>query len=147
MTAVAVAPSERPVTAASTSSRAIWVGRALSALALIFLTIDTAVKLFVMPVGVEATKQLGFADGAVFTIGAIEAVCLVLHLVPRTAILGAVLWTGYFGGAVATHLRLDSPLFTHVLFPVYVAVFLWGGLWLRDRRLRRVVRMAFDVSE
>jgi hypothetical protein len=61
-------------------------------------------------------------------------------------VLGAVLWTGYLGGAIATHLRLDSPLFSHILFPVYVAAFLWSGLWLRDGRLRQIVRTAFDLA-
>jgi hypothetical protein len=146
MPAVALAQSERPIPAASASSRAIWAGRALSALALILLTVDTAMKLFVMPVAVDATRQLGFAESAVFAIGAIEAACLVLYLLPRTSVLGAVLWTGYLGGAIATHLRLDSPLFSHILFPVYVAAFLWSGLWLRDGRLRQIVRTAFDLA-
>jgi hypothetical protein len=146
MPAVALAQSERPIPAAIASSRAIWAGRALSALALLFLTVDTAMKLFVMPVAVDATRQLGFAESAVFAIGAIEAACLVLYLLPRTSVLGAVLWTGYLGGAIATHLRLDSPLFSHILFPVYVAAFLWSGLWLRDGRLRQIVRTAFDLA-
>jgi len=69
----------------------------------------------------------------------IELVCLALYLVPRTAVLGAVLWTGYLGGAVATHVRIGSPLFSHVLFPLYVAALLWVGLWLRDRSLQALL--------
>jgi len=147
MHTVALATSERPDAAAPAKSRAVWIGRVLSALALMFLTVDTAMKLFMMPVAVEATKELGFPERAVFTIGVVEAVCLVLYLVPRTSVLGAVLWTGYFGGAIAAHIRAGGPIFTHTLFPIYVAALLWIGLWLRDGRLRRAVRTAFDVTD
>jgi hypothetical protein len=75
---------------------------------------------------------------SLITIGLIQVVCLAVYLLPRTAILGAVLWTGYLGGAIATHVRVGNPLFSHILFPIYVAALLWGGLWLRDRRLRGV---------
>lgn len=146
MHAVALATPERPVVATTVSSRAVWFGRVLSALPLMFLTFDTIIKLFMMPVAVEATKQLGFTQSAVFVVGVVEAVCLVLYLLPRTSVLGAVLWTGYFGGAIATHIRAGSPLFTHTLFPIYVAALLWIGLWLRDGRLRQIVRTAFDVA-
>ena len=89
--------------------------------------------------GVAATlTQLGYPAGLGFTIGVIEAVCLVLYLIPRTSLLGAVLMMGVFGGAIATHLRVESPLFSHVLFGVYMALFMWGGLWLRDPALRAV---------
>jgi hypothetical protein len=73
-----------------------------------------------------------------FLIGAIEAVLLALYLYPRTAVLGAVLFTGLFGGAIAAHLRIDSPVFTHDLFGVYLGAFAWGGLWLRDAKLRAI---------
>ncbi len=146
MPAVALATSERPLAAATASSRAVWIGRALSALPLMFLTFDTAIKLFLLPVAVEATKELGFPESAVLTVGVVEAVCLALYLVPRTSVLGAVLWTGYFGGAIATHIGAGSPLFSHTLFPIYIAALLWIGLWLRDGRLRRIVRTAFDVA-
>lgn len=129
------------------SSRGVWAGRALCALPLLFLAFDTIIKVLRMPVALEATRELGFTESAVFAIGVVEAVCLVLYLVPRTAILGAVLWTAYFGGAIATHVRADSPLFTHTLFPIYMAAFLWVGLALRDGRLRRIVRAAFNVNE
>lgn len=128
------------------SSKAVWVGRILSALLVLFLTFDTAMKVLQLPVAVEATQQLGFTAHAVFVIGVIEALCLVFYLVPRTALLGAVLWTGYFGGAIATHIRAGSPLFTHTLFPIYIAALLWVGLWLRDGRLRRIVRAVFDTA-
>lgn len=117
------------------SRKAIWTGRILSGLAVLFLAFDAAMKLFRVPAAVEGTTQLGYPAGTLLGIGLLQVVCLVIYLVPRTAIIGAVLWTGYLGGAIATHVRVGSPLFTHILFPVYVAALLWGGLWLRDRRV------------
>ena len=101
-----------------------------------FLGFDTGAKLVQAAPAVEVMAQLGFQPHHLLILGLIEAVCLVLYLIPRTAVLGAVLWTGYFGGAIATHLRLDNPLFSHVLFPVYIAALLWVGLYLRDARVR-----------
>jgi len=83
--------------------------------------------------------QLGFPEGVIVWLGLIQVACLVTYLVPRTAVLGAVLWTGYLGGAIATHVRVGSPLLTHTLFPIYVAAFLWLGLWLRDHRVRAIL--------
>jgi hypothetical protein len=131
---------------AATSTTAIWSGRFLSALAVLFLTFDTVIKVLRLPVALAATAQLGFTDNAAFAIGVIEAACLVLYLVPRTSALGAVLWTGYLGGAIATHIRAASPLVTHALFPIYVAALLWIGLWLRNDRIRRIVRAAFEAT-
>jgi hypothetical protein len=88
---------------------------------------------------VEGTLQLGFPESVIVSLGLIQVACLVTYLVPRTAVLGAVLWTGYLGGAIATHVRVGSPLLTHTLFPIYVAAFLWLGLWLRDQRLRPIL--------
>ena len=126
--------------------RHVRIGHVLSMMAVLFLAFDAAIKLLRTPMALEATRQLGFTADAVFAVGVIELMCLVLYLLPRTAILGVVLWTGYFGGAIATHLSAGSPLLTHTLFPIYVAVVLWGGLWLRDRRFRRVVRDAFEAA-
>jgi hypothetical protein len=83
--------------------------------------------------------ELGWPASAILPLGIIQLVCLAVYLIPRTAILGAVLWTGYLGGAIATHMRLGNPLFSHTLFPTYVAALLWVGLWLRDRRLRAII--------
>ena len=94
------------------------------------------IELLQLSVAVEGTTTLGYPASVVLPLGIVQAICLVLYVVPRTSVLGAVLWTGYLGGAIATHVRLDNPLFTHVLFPIYVALLLWGGLWLRDRRVR-----------
>ncbi len=120
------------------SRRASLVGRILSGLAVLFLSFDASIKLLMLAPAVEATIQLGYPVSAIRGIGILEVICLAAYLLPRTSVLGAVLWTGYLGGAVATHVRVGSPLFSHVLFPVYVAALLWGGLWLRDRRLQAI---------
>ena len=122
------------------SARALWTGRVLSALAVLFLAFDTSIKLAGATEAIEGTTSLGWQPPHVPIIGAIELVLLILYLVPRAAPLAAILWTGYLGGAIATHLRLDHPLFSHVLFPIYVAAFIWGGLYLRDARVRALVR-------
>ena len=124
----------------SPSRAARWTGRVLSAIAVLFLTFDAAIKLAGAREAIEGTTQLGWQPHHLPILGAIQVVCLVVYLVPRTAPLGAILWTGYIGAAIATHLRLDNPLFTHILFPIYVAALLWGGLYLRDPRVRALVR-------
>lgn len=124
------------------SDRARRTGLVLTGLAVLFLIFDMAMKLFAIPEAVEATVQLGWQAHYLPVLALIELVCLVLYLVPRTAVLGAVLWTGYFGGAIATHLRLGNPLVTHTLFPVYVAALVWGGLYLRDARARALLHPA-----
>jgi hypothetical protein len=121
------------------ASKAMWAGRILSGLAILFLLFDATVKVLQLPVAVQGTKELGYPESVIFGLGVVQVVCLVAYLVPRTSVLGAILWTGYLGGAIATHVRVGHPLFSHVLFPVYVAALLWGGLWLRDERLRAVL--------
>ncbi len=121
------------------SRKALWTGRILSGIAVLFLAFDAAMKLFAMAPAVETTGQLGYPASTLLPIGIIQVVCLVLYLIPRTALLGAVLWTGYLGGAIATHVRVGSPLFSHILFPIYIAALLWGGLWLRDRRVAALI--------
>src|SRR6185369_14789193 len=88
---------------------------------------------------IDGTRQLGYSPDIVFSLGVILLSCVVTYLVPRTSVLGALLLTGYLGGAVATHVRVGNPLFTHVLFPTYLAVLLWGGLVLRNTRLRAFI--------
>jgi hypothetical protein len=124
------------------SSRARLVGRILSGLAIAFLTFDVAIKLIPNKMAVEATTALGYQPHHVPIIGMLGLICLVLYAIPRTAPIGAILWTGYLGGAIATHLRLDNPLFSHILFPTYVAALIWGGLYLRDPRVRALIRPA-----
>jgi len=116
--------------------RTAW---ALTGLAALFLTFDTVLKLARLPVAVDGTVALGYPAHLVVVIGVIELICLVLYLVPSSAVLGAVVLTGYLGGAVATHVRIGSPLPSHTLFPIYVALLVWGGLYLRDARLRELL--------
>ncbi len=121
------------------SRAALWAGRALTALAVSFLTFDAGIKLLELAPAVQGTLQLGYPASMVFGLGLVELMCLALYLVPRTAVLGALLWTGYLGGAVATHVRLQNPLFSHVLSPVYVAILIWAGVCLRRPRLRALL--------
>jgi hypothetical protein len=106
--------------------------------AVLFLLFDSTGKLLKVAPVVTGTAQLGYPESAIRALGVILTLCVVTYVIPRASILGAILLTGYLGGAVATHLRVGSPLLTHILFPVYVAVFIWGGLLLRDARLRRL---------
>jgi hypothetical protein len=123
----------------STTPRAVWAGRTLSGLAAAFLAFDAGIKLANIDPVVESCVELGFRADAGPTIGVIEALCLALYLVPRAAPLGATLLTGFLGGAVAIHLRLADPLFSHTLFPVYVGAMIWAGLYLRDARVRALL--------
>jgi hypothetical protein len=117
----------------------LWTGRALTGLfALFMLGASIAPKLLGMPVAAETIVALGWSADYVLMIGLFELTFLVLYLVPRTSVLGAVLMTALLGGAMATHIRVGSPLFSHVLFSIYLALFMWGGLWLRSPALRAV---------
>jgi len=117
----------------------LWAGRIMSGVAVLFLLFDSVGKVLKLAPVVEGTTQLGYPVSVLLGIGTVELLCLVVYMIPRTSILGAILLTGYLGGAVATHVRIGSPLFSHVLFPIYVAVLIWGGLYLRDERLRTVI--------
>jgi hypothetical protein len=121
-------------------NRAYWAGWAISGLVIAFLLMDAAMKLMALPVVLEADAPLGLAGADMARgLGTLLLVCTVLYIVPQTAVLGAILLTGYLGGAVAMHMRVGSPLFTHVLFGVYLGILLWGGLYLRDPRLRSLI--------
>jgi len=119
--------------------RRSWAGIILSALPALFVLFDGAIHLMVIPPVVESFTKLGYPVSTGRALGVIELVCIVLYLIPRTSVLGAVLLTGYLGGAVATNLRVGSPLFSHTLFPVYVGVLAWSGLFLRDERVRALI--------
>ena len=123
---------------ASSKKRRI-TGYALTGFVALFLTFDTVLKLLQLAPAMQGTIELGYPANSVLVIGVIELVCLVLYLVPRTSVLGALLLTGYLGGAIATHVRIGSPLLTHILFPIYVALMVWGGLYLRESRLRALL--------
>jgi len=117
----------------------VWIGRVLTGLSGAMLLLDSAGKLAQVQPVVEGTIELGYPPTAVFGLGAVLLACTILYLVPRTAAIGAVLLTGYLGGAIATHVRVSNPLFSHTLFPIYVAMPIWGGLYLRDARVRSVL--------
>jgi hypothetical protein len=117
----------------------VWTGRVLSGLFVLFmLGASVAPKLFGMQVADDTMRQLGWPDGYVLMIGVIELVCVLLYVFPKTSVLGAVLMMGLLGGAIATQIRAGSPLFSHQLFSIYLGLFMWGGLWLRDPALRAV---------
>jgi len=116
-----------------------WSGRIASALVVLFLTIDGVSKLMQIAPVVEASARLGYPDGVTGGIGIVVLVCAALYAIPRTAVIGAILLTGLLGGAIASHVRIGSPMFTHVLFGAYVGALAWGALWLRDERLRALV--------
>ena len=121
----------------------IRAGTIVTALPVLFLLFDSTIKLLVIQPVVDSFTQLGWPVHLAVTVGTVELLCLALYLVPRTAVLGALLLTAYLGGAVATHARVESPLLTHTLFPVYVAVLLWFGLLLREPRLRALLPLRY----
>jgi hypothetical protein len=113
-----------------------WVA---SGVAVLFLFLDGGVKVLELRPAIEGTVGLGFPASSVFGIGLLELICLAVFLVPRTSLLGAVLLTAHLGGAVAANVRASEPFFSHTLFPVYFASIFWGGLYLRDDRVRRLL--------
>ena len=123
------------------ASKSVWIGRALSAVVVLFLLMDGAMKLVPLQVVIDASRDIGWpGDPATLRmLGALLVGTSLLYALPRTSVVGAILMTGYLGGAVATHARIGSPLFTHILFGVYLGVMAWGGLWLREPRLRALL--------
>lgn len=122
-----------------TTPAMLWTGRVLSGLfALFMLGASVTPKLAGMPVAEQTMAQLGWPAGYAFAIGLLELGCVILYLIPRTAVFGAVLTMGLLGGAMATQIRAENPLFSHILFSVYLGLFMWGGLWLREPRLRAI---------
>lgn len=111
----------------------------MSGLAVSFMVFDSVIKVIRESHAVESTVQLGYPESAVVVIGIIETLSLLLYVIPQTSVFGAVVLTGYLGGAVAIQFRLDNPLFSHILFPVYIAVLLSGSLYLREPRLKQLI--------
>jgi hypothetical protein len=120
------------------SRKRLWAGRIMSALPALFLLVDGAMKLVKPEPVVKATVELGYAETVILPLGVVLLTCTILYLIPRTAVLGAILLTGYLGGAVATHVRAGQGLF-EILFPVVFGALLWGGLALRDDRLHTLI--------
>ncbi|WP_291270657.1 DoxX family protein [Geothrix sp.] len=129
-------PVPTPVPApAPAPTRWLWAGRILSALPILFLAFDGVAKAMRVPPVLDAFAKLGYSENVAGPLGITLLVCVALYAVPRTSMLGAILLTGYLGGAIATHVRVGDPLFSHILFPTYVAALVWGGLYLREARL------------
>jgi hypothetical protein len=116
----------------------VWIGRAVSALVILFMLFDGVTKALRVPAVIEASAQLGFTAAMTFAIGIVALACVALYAMPRTAPLGALLLTGYLGGAVATQVHLSAPAFS-IVFPIVLGALAWGGLALRDRRLSALV--------
>jgi DoxX-like family len=129
------------VDTAPVSKPALWSGRLLSGLVIVFLLFDGAIKLVPWPVVTETMDRMGYGSSEALarSLGLITIVCTALYAVPPTSILGAILLTGYLGGAIASHVRIGSPMFSHILFGFYLGLMVWGGLWLRDRSLRALL--------
>ena len=123
------------------SKPTLWLGRVLGGLVIVFLLFDGAIKLVPWPVVTETMDRIGYgsSENLARSLGVITIACTVLYAIPPTSILGAILLTGYLGGAMASHVRIGSPLFTHTLFGLYLGLMVWGGLWLRDRNLRTLI--------
>ena len=117
------------------------LGRVLSGLVIVFMLFDGAIKLVPWPVVTESMEKIGYGSSETLarSLGVISLVCTILYAIPPTSFVGAILLTGYLGGAMASHLRIGSPLFTHVLFGFYLGLMVWGGLWLRDGSLRTLL--------
>jgi hypothetical protein len=123
------------------SKPARWTGRVLSGLVIVFLLFDGAIKLVPWPVVTETMDRMGYGSSETLarSLGVITLACTILYAIPPTSILGAILLTGYLGGAMASHVRIGSPLFSHTLFGLYLGLMVWGGIWLRNKSLRTLV--------
>ncbi len=121
------------------SNKTIWAGRILSTLVVLFLLFDGIVKVLQLDVALKTTAQLGYPESVVFGLGILTLAIAVLYAIPQTSTLGAILLTGLLGGAMATHLRVGSPLFSHLFFGLYIGLLAWGGLFLRDDLLKRLI--------
>jgi hypothetical protein len=131
--------STSPVLDRPVSNAAMWSGRVLSGLLVLFLLVDGGIKLVPIEAVTQTSLELGIPTYLARTLGVLTLAGTLLYAFPRTSVLGAILLTGYFGGAIYVHVRADSPLFSHTLFGVYLGVIMWGGLWLRDPLVRALI--------
>jgi hypothetical protein len=120
-------------------TRMVWVGRVLSALMVLFMLFDGGIKILKLGPAVEGTVRLGYPVSTIQPIGIIALICVILYAIPRTTILGAILLTGYLGGATATQVRLQDPWF---FFPVVIGILIWAGIYFRDERLRQLIPLS-----
>ena len=124
---------------ATVSSKALWAGRIMSGLVVVFLIFDGGIKLIPLDIVTETSRQLGIPEHLARTLGVLTLIGTLLYAYPRTSVLGAIVLTGYLGGAIYVHLRAGSPLFSHTLFGVYLGLLIWGGLYLRDPLVRALM--------
>ncbi|CAD5259640.1 conserved membrane hypothetical protein [Bosea sp. 62] len=131
----------------ATPTGQLWAGRIMSGLVVAFLIFDGGIKLAPLAIVTETMQQLGYSGSPELArgLGVMTLVIALLYALPRTSVLGAILLTGLLGGAMATHLRVGSPLFSHLLFGLYLGLLAWGGLYLRDPRLRRLFPVRLDA--
>ena len=121
------------------SKKRFWISWIMSGIVILFMLFDSIFK-FIQPEEViKGTLELGYSEHHIVILGSLGLISIILYIVPKTSFIGVVLLTGYWGGAIATQLRMDNPLFTHILFPVYLAFLAWGGIYLRDERIRKFV--------
>jgi DoxX-like family len=139
MTFIEEKPMQTIVQTAPASGKAFWAGHIISGLVVLFLLFDGAIKLVPLEPVTETLGHLGYPPSLARSLGVLTLVCVVLYAIPQTSVLGAILLTGLLGGAIATHLRVGSPIFSHLLFGVYLGVMIWGGLYLRDDRVRALI--------
>jgi hypothetical protein len=126
-----------PVTAPSRGI--VWTSRIMAGIVILFMLMDSIFKFIVNDQVIKGTTDLGFAVHHLPILGTLGLLAIILYTIPRTEILGAILLTGYWGGAIATHVRLDNPLFSHILFPVYLGILAWGALWLKNENFRKLI--------
>jgi len=134
--------AETATQTAPVSKKRVWAGRIMSGIVVAFLVPDAVMKFFKPAPVVEAFAHVGWPLALANTLGVLLLVCTALYAFPATSVVGGILLTGYLGGAVATHLRTGDPLFSHVLFPTYMGLLLWGGLYLREGRLRALLPLS-----
>jgi hypothetical protein len=126
-------------TATGPSKAEVWTGRIMGGIVILFMLMDSIFKFVTNEQVIKGTTELGFSVHHLPILGTLGLISIILYIIPRTEILGAILLTGYWGGVVATHVRLDNPLFTHILFPVYLGILAWGALWLKNESFRKLL--------
>jgi hypothetical protein len=127
------------LTTSAPSKGKIWASRIMSGIVILFMLMDSVFKFIVNEDVIKGTTELGFSTHHLPILGSLGLISIILYAFPRTAVIGAILLTGYWGGAIATHVRMDNPLFSHILFPVYLGILAWGGLYLRNEKLRNLL--------
>jgi hypothetical protein len=127
------------LTETAPSKVTIWTGRVMAGIVILFMLMDSAFKFVVNDTVIEGSTSLGFQVHHLPIMGTLGMLSIILYIIPRTEILGAILLTGYWGGAIATHVRLDNPLFSHILFPVYLGILAWGALYLKSEKFRDLI--------